>query len=362
MARNHWLTLGLTALLAIGAGALVQAAPALATDELAKIITEAKAPARFADHKANFSFGKETFSFKNGAEKTEFYTIKDGDKYIAVLHPGMIQLDMITFDPTKGVDKPGFKDYYSWGTLLGTRITVNCWAGGMGPTGKVSFDFKTTGSTLTLTTQQVWAGTKGVCDYVMTLSCDPVLGYVWNATTAYASDKPPTKVVKDKQGNESTKLETIEFFNWQVPVTAWTSRNNNPRWPAGWTHARKVFFRPDNKIVGFWLNPDSVDYCKYKRSDVKEGGFVAKLPGPDGWGVGLVHVQKAPYSTNNATCNMWADSHNLLKLPDQPDADGVYRAKAVWRFQAIPPEGVQAIMKVAEMDNIGKDKYCKDAP
>ncbi|MEI7767825.1 MAG: hypothetical protein WCJ97_10380 [Phycisphaerae bacterium] len=36
-----------------------------------------------------------------------------------------------------------------------------------------------------------------------------------------------------------------------------------------------------------------------------------------------------------------------------------------WRramVQAGQPEGVQAIMKVAEMDNIGKDKYCKDAP
>jgi len=317
-------------------------------DEAAKLVTATAAPARFADHKPKFSFATETIDFKAGDKKSiDFIMIKDGDKYVAALHPGMNQLDMITFNPTKTVEKPPFKDYYAWGTLLGVRITTAAWYPEMWASGKVSRDITVgdNGATLRLKTTQTWTGERnGDSTFDMTLRCDPVLGYVWDITTDLAIDKPFT--------NPKGEFLTPEFFNWQVRVTKMGRRNNQP-WPESWDHERTVFHRSDDKLVGFFMNPEANDRGPFKRTDVKEGGYVAKLPGPEGWGVALAHLEKGASAARNNTCNMWADSHNYLKLPKSPDADGKYRIAGKWRFQALPPETVKFNLDNAQWDRMG---------
>lgn len=320
---------------------------AQAQDEAVKLVQQVKPPARFASHTPRFSHGKETFVFTPGGkeQKQDFLVIKDGDKYVAVLHEGMAQLDMITFDPTKAPSKPPFQEYYSWGKLLGTRITTTPWYGGMSVCEEgVKYEFTGGGKTLTLTTTARWTkDRKAEAKYVLTLRCDPVLGYVWDIDSALSTSKGV---------NDKGQPDVIEFVNWQVKVTEMGQRNNQ-RWPVKWDHERTVFLNGQDKLVGFYINPEANDRSKFKRTEVKNGGYVAKLPGPEGWGTMFVHVDKAPFGCPNATCNMWADQHNSLRLPEKPDSDGMFRAKAKWRLQAIPPEAVQEILKKVEMDNLG---------
>ncbi len=319
-------------------------------DEAEKLVRACKAPARYLTHVAAFSAQQESFEFTaNGKTETRrFWTIKDGTHYVAVVEESMCQLDMITFSPTQAPDKPPFApDEYTWESLLGTRITTTPWYGDMRPTGDTrEFGFGGGGRTLTLTVKESWTKTRRAeSSCVMVLRVDPVLGYVWDIATALA-----TSVGTDAKGQP----DRIEFFNWQVKVTRLGRRNDRP-WPVAWTHERTVFHRSDDKLVGFYMNPDANGRGKYRRTEVKDGGYVAMLPDEDGWGVALVHREKSAASCGNATCDMWADSHNYLALPARPDADGVFRLAAKWRFQALPPEAVAEILRWVEMDELGHD-------
>jgi hypothetical protein len=334
-------------------GTLPPAAVVCRGDTLAGLTADVRPPRRFAAHAPAFSTARETFFFAHDGKEQEFWCIKDGGRYVAVLHEGMAQLDMITFDPAKTVAKPAFQSFYSWGTLLGTRILVSGWIGDWRVTGKLTLDFATAGETLLLKTEQSWPDRKGSCRYAMTLRVDPVAGYVWDIRTEYDTDRPATRKIK-RDGAEVEEFDLPQFFNWQVRVTGWTTRHGNPRWPAAWTHERTLFQRTDGKFVGFHNNPDAVDRSRFKRTEVMEGGFVAMGPDADGWGIALCHLKKTGFSTPNATCNMWADSHNLLKFKDAPDADGLYRVVADWRFQAVPPEVLARILAQTEMDLMGK--------
>ena len=300
-------------------------------------------------HAPKFTVAKETFSLQeNGQPKDQpFYVIRDNGKAVATLHEAMAQLDMITFDPTKTPDQPPFQAYYSWGKLLGTRITTTPWYGEMWPTGKVEYQFTTDEKTLTLKTTQIWSKDRNArSDYVMILSVDPKLGYVWDIQTSLETDKGV---------NAKGQPEQIEFFNYQVQVTKMGPHNNQKHWPIGWTHEKTVFFREDDKVVGFYINPLANDRSKFKKVKVKDGGYVAKLPAADGTGVALVHVEKGSAGCKNNTCNMWADQHNMLQLPEKPDADGKFRVKATWRFLGLPPEVVNGILAdVDEMDELGR--------
>lgn len=323
----------------------------LADDEAASLVSRCNAPARFADHVAAFTVARETFDFAQGQEKRiTFWVIRDGGRPVAALHPGMAQLDMISFDPTRTPEAgkaPPFADFYSWGTLLGSRINVAAWYPDMGPGGevKLSIAAEEDGKTVRLTTSQNWPQPlDGSATCAMNLRCDPVLGYVWTITTTLGFRHPKAR--------DNGEFIRPEIFNWQVRVTNW-GRRHNQRWPAAWDHERTVFALGGDKYVGFYMNPDANDRNKYENATVPDGGFVAKLPGPTGWGIALCHFDKGPATTSNATCNMWADQHNYLKLPTRPDDRGIYKADARWRWQALPPEVVDHILDRVEMDHTG---------
>jgi len=336
----------LSVLLATAALSAADSAP----DAIAALAERLAPPKRFVAHTPAFTVAKETFAFTAGDEKQiDFWVIRDGGAVVGVVHPGMNQLDLTTFRPGQAPTTPPFKDFYSWGTLLGTRITTAAWYGGMSASGKVAMTWSAGGSTLTLTTVQTWAeGPKGESRYEMVLSVDPVHGYRWDITTDFAVAEP----IRRGDGT----LENPEFFNWQVKVVEMGQRHNQ-RWPVAWVCDRKIFLNQDDKLVGIFLNPVAIDRSPIKRSQVREGGFVANLPDADGWGVALAHLEKQPYATKNATCNMWSDSHNFLKLPDTPDAQGRYAMHARWRFQALTPEEVTDIIARTTMDEMGRQEF-----
>lgn len=332
----------------MGAALLWAVGTDAAEDRAARLVAESKAPARYSGHRADFQVATESFEFvaDGKTDARTFRTIRDAGRYVAVLDESMGQLDMITFDPSKAPVRPPFApDRYTWATLLGTRITVTPWYGDMRSTSDDrKLVFSGGGESLTLTNTETWrTGRRATSEYVMTLRCDPVLGYVWDISTRLA-----TSVGTNAKG----EAERVEFFNWQVKTTH-MGRRHDKSWPDAWTHERTVFYREDDRLVGFYMNPEANDRSKFKRTPVKEGGYVAMLPGPDGWGVALAHLDKGGAGCNNATCNMWADQHNYLQFPAKPDAEGMYRVAARWRFQALPPEAVAVILKQVEMDDLG---------
>lgn len=337
----------MTTVAAVAGCVLMGGGAARGGDAVDALLAETACPARHAGYTPDFTWAREEFDLPESKEKRQaFLVIKDHDRYVAVLHEGMAQLDMIAFDPARTVAHPPFQGYYSWGKLLGTRILAACWYDGMGHSGRIAYEFTGGGSNLTLTTRQTWSGARtGESVYAMNLRCDPVLGYVWDMRTDMRI-KPPAR---DKSG----ALERPEFFNWQVRVTGWTRRHDNPRWPAAWTHERTVFLNREDRLVGFFMNPEANDRSRFKRTEVREGGFVAMLPDREGRGVALVHARKGAASTPNATCNMWADSHNYLTLSTQPDAQGFHTASGEWRFLELPAPAVTAILARVEMDNLG---------
>lgn len=317
-------------------------------DEAEKLVRDCKAPVRYAGHMPVFSAQQESFDFTADGKTAarQFWTIKDGPNYVAIVDEGICQLDMIAFDPARTTAKPPFApDGYTWESLLGTRITTTPWYGDMRPTGDArQFGFMGGGTSLALTVKETWTKVrKAESSCVMVLRADPVLGYVWDIDTTLS-----TSVGTDAKGQP----DRIEFFNWQVKVTR-MGRLHDQAWPVAWTHERTVFHRDDDTLVGFYMNPEANERGQYRRTRVKDGGYVAMLPDATGWGVALVHREKGSGSCGNATCNMWADSHNYLELPAQPDRDGRFRVAAKWRFQALPPEAVAGILKRVEMDATG---------
>jgi hypothetical protein len=320
-------------------------------DQVDQLLAEAAPPARFAGINSHFTVTRQSFAFSEGNDREHsFWVIRDHDRCVAVLHDRMWQLDIISFDPTRtppAGEPPSFKSFYSWGTLLGVRITAAAWYPHMYPSGRVAVEFSEPGDSLTITTVQTWPSPlDGSSTYAISLRCDPMLGYVWDMTTDFA--------VREPARNNKGEVIRPEFFNWQVGVTRWTQRHNQ-RWPAEWDHERTVFTAKDGRLVGFYLNPEANDRNRFIRTEVEDGGFVAKLPGPRGWGVALVHKDKASFSTPNSTCNMWGDQHNYLSLPESPDVDGMFRVRGAWRFLALPPEVVNHLLPRIEMDNTGRE-------
>ncbi len=344
-------TAPLVSLLAVSA--VISAAAAVEPDAVAVLAGKVQAADRFAGRTAAFTVADETFTI--GGKPQTFAVIRDQGKLVGIVHPGMHQLDMATFRPDRTATDPAFGPYYSWGTLLGTRITTAAWYGGMSASGTVASTWTVGGRTLTLTTTQTWAGPSplGSSRYVMTLSLDPRRGYVWDIATDLSVRGP----LRGKDGT----LEDPEFLNWQVK-TYEMGQFEGRRLPLAWHCDRTIFLNKDDKLVGFFLNPPGIDRSRFKRSEVREGGFVASLPDADGWGIALVHAEKAPFSRNNATCNMWSDSHNLLRLPKEPAADGTFAVRARWRFLALVPEEVADVIARTEMDDLGRSQYPSRLP
>ena len=307
--------------------------------------------ARFASHKPQFSVAKETIVFTEGDQKqVDFWVIRDAGLVVGVVHPGMNQLDMATFRPDQTQAKPAFQSFYSWGRLLGTRITTAAWYPDQSTSGTTELSWSAGGTTLTLNTVQRWStAPNGESRFAMTLSVDPIHGYHWDIVTDMTVAEP----LKNKEGKAIVPV----FLNWQVKVVEMGQYQDRKRWPLAWVCDRKVFLNSDDKLVGMYMNPLAIDRSPLKRTTVREGGFVAKLPDADGWGVALVHLEKQPFTTNNATCNMWADSHNMLKFPDQPNADGRFSVRGRWRFLALPPEEVTDIVARTTMNDMGRKEF-----
>ncbi|MEI7831834.1 MAG: hypothetical protein WCJ56_01360 [bacterium] len=345
------------------AGAFLLAAIAAWSTDIDNLVKSTGAPARFADHVANFSVSDEEFTFKeySGPQKRTYSVIKDGDKYVAVYDKDEPKLDMITFDPEKTSAIINMPNRYNWTTLLGTRLSTCIWYDGFSSSGDVKKNtFSGGGKTITLTCSEQWTrkpkmdkdgkpvlkadgtpettGRNATSDYVFTLRCDPILGYVWDISTRLVTD--------------DTSKKTPEMFNVQP------GRLADP-WPDKWNYDRTLFTPAgSDKIKGWWNNLKAADISDnngVQNFVIRDGGFVGFFTNKndEGWGVALEHTSFNRVKAYNATCNYWEDQHNIVAMP-APDANGKMTVDLRWRFLGTPPEITKAILDKTEVMDFGK--------
>jgi len=324
-----------TAALALATAVLSVICDAPGADEVDKLVRIVKPPARFVEHAPKFTLKRIPYKLKlNGTIVDRARTvITDGALRVAEYVPQVGKngiscgnLHMYEMAPTGGWNGPG-KPKRS------TRITTVPWLKCRIPDGYNSRTWKVTtdGKTVTIVDEQAW--TKDYqCEsrYVVTLACDPVLGYVVTEDIHYSSTRGRQIDRKGREGplrielcnmmpNHVTKHLTPRPVKWRYEYTLYTPANTD----------RYVAW------VNDWLYSDIADGQVFRN-----GGISAFLYDPDGWSQGLTRLNTGgtKITWTNATCNLLMDQHNDIVLPDKPDRTGRYVAVVRLRMVNLPPE------------------------
>ena len=341
------LTIAWVALFWLGVG------HAALADDLDTLVRQASPPQRFAQHTPNLQRREMTFAmneidhdaWKAGNYAAQpaptkviqqrFDVIMDGDRYVALYHPGMGQLDFITFDPTKASPTLTMPPRYHWGTMLGTRIQTIPWAYGWAPTGDTR-DIKWTGGEkeLVLTETQTWKNKKDGSPrarsvHAVSIKVDPVLGYVVEIDATYATREP------NKRSGELSNIVPkglSDPFNPQFDRLTFSEAGGSGF--VGWNN---------NCLIGEYTN-------RHHPIKVRDGGLLAWLRGDreaERWGVAVTRTNvdvDRPVKFMNPTCNVWLDQHNSVELSDRRDADGFFSGHVLFRIAAVPPEVAERLV------------------
>jgi hypothetical protein len=330
----------------LGMLALGLAMPAGA-DEVGDLIKELKVPARFAGHKAQFSVEQREFTFEqmNGPEKQNFWIIKDGSRYVAVVpftgfHGGTIYL--LTHDPAAAPTELKMPtERWHIDTAIGNSLRTDA----MLPTkdwgkGDVS-EWKVGEGTLTLVRKfngvaspDKWEDSKRKDVKIDTtntfvLRVDPVLGYVVDATWDTANNPAP--------GNHQ--------YCSLMPAGL-----SDP-WP-GREPGQRVVTCPNGKpgYVGHYENHAAIGMSggSFGGQGCRPGGFAAYLNETTGWSPMLALLAgTARYSI----CNVHADLDFIVPWPKElaADAEGMKRYQVAMRWGWLPPEITKHVWEKMEV-------------
>jgi hypothetical protein len=314
-----------------------------AADEVAAIVAEAKAPARFAGRTPAFRAETRAFTWVNpgGTENVTHTLIWDGAKLVGFYDPRMAQLDLIT-NPDDATDKPEFPTRYHWAWLFGARCSLGLWYDGQYISSQQNgLTVSGGGETITLTFTEQWTRKRkaeSTCTAVLRL--DPALGYAVTLTYRLSTD--------------DARKRTIEFCN-HVP-----GQMVSP-WPDRVRYDRTVMTpRGSDGVMGWWNNLPAADVSDNGRKlTVRDGGFLAYLPGRQdrakGWGVAMA-VLTANGTASSQTCNAWEDQHLSFDLPAKPGDDGRFVIDATLRMSGLPPEAAAEVGKRAVLDSFNGDR------
>lgn len=356
-------------------------------DELADLVAKVAPPERFKGHAAAFTAKEEEFEFQPFAEKAAgdgdrplsrslflgaaadkgkapdkgkggekdgpplpikatLWIVRDGPRVVAVYHPKASKLYLVASDPTTAGAKPDLPPAYAdsgqtFDGRLGVRLTTFPPCYGAAQTGEHTFAFTGGGSTITLTDTTRWADRKkaeAVC--VLTLRCDPALGYVVEGQVDLRTDAP-----KDEMG-KALDPELMNFFPDHVFM---------PKWPeARWRYAYLIYTPAGDgrqavagRYVG-WINDFSAaDRARGMR--LRSGGFTLYAADPAGAGPALAVTAAGGTQLKNDTGNLQYDQHYRATLPEKPDAEGIYRVRVRLRCATLPPQVVRHVTDRMEM-------------
>lgn len=334
---------GLLVLFILGGVGLFAASPAVG-DEIEDLLREVRPPARFADHVPRFDVEEREFTFHHAGGKIETPTwkvVRDGGHIVALITQGGIniidfrpgegpvELDMPTgrwhIDTLLGVTIPtgSFIPGSQWRNEQNTRVTLE----GVGTDrltltrgfdGTVESRDKKSGA---VTSQRVRVTN------TLVLRCDPVTGYVVDATYDAAAEHPP----KDYQ-----------FANLMAQGTY-------AMWPGEARSVRSAITRTDRE--GYWgyaHTLQAIDLSDNDRPTIRNGGFGTFLNEETGWSPTLT---LGGADARYVICNAHADQDFVALWPTDSSADegGLHHLTIRHRLLALPPEATRRVWDTMEV-------------
>lgn len=318
-------------LLALG---LLTARP-LHADELGVLLRSAHPAGRFTDHVPHFTISPREFTFQEvtGPQRRQLWVIQDADRYVGLYNPESSELDLISLSPTDAPRRLSLPTRYHRGTRLGTCVQTLPHADGWPAAGaRHHFDFRTDGTTVTLTEVRNWnAERHALAHQIVTLRCDPVAGYALDMTCQFSTNDPGTRYA-----------DLISIF---------PARIANP-WPDRWQYDRFLYTPGASaRLSGWWNNPVTAALTggAHQAFSVRNGGYIAWVSDAWGWGLALTRRSQKRLAFSNVTGGVWLEQHTRVALPDTPDVSGIYFVRALFHLQRVPPEAASAMLRQAEM-------------
>lgn len=306
-----------------------------APDELLDLALRSAAPARFAAWRPAFTVEDMPMSHLSpgGPVTSTWRVLRDHGLVIGFLSDKDRRWEMTTFIPGNGqADVPRTPRYHN-SNMVDTRIILGygqkpeTWA-------TPTLGVKIGADQVSLHYAALRADGGWRFTYDLRLRVDPVLGYV--SEIDFLDDRAEVK--------PGARVEFINHF----------SRGLTDVWPGQSTFDRTVVCRADRPgLIGWWNNLAGVELSDNGPKALRTGGFMAWLDGPGlGDGQGRAMAWLAGEHAFD-TCNCWADNHNQVIFPRQPDADGRWRATPRFRLSALPAEACALALREAAFDSFG---------
>ncbi len=312
-------------------GVALGAAPTVGADEVDDLVRKLKPKQRYADYDPNFHVVTRQFTFHHAGGKVQkkvYRLVMDGDKYVALLRTGDVNL--LAFTPDAASTKLSITTgRYHLDTLLGPVLTTNQFIQAkvyytlvgdldVNDTDKWVRDEKAHTLTLVRSTKTE----KREVTNRITFAVDPVHGYTVTAEYNVAFEAMPTKA---------------KFGAWAF------CPGNYPPWKKDALYDRTVYSPGNGRTdyVGWANNLVCMDRCD---SDAKsfcwrDQGFIAYLNPRTGWSPTRTRDDGCP-DVYMRLCNAHNDFHISIPLPKElpQDEQGRYLWSGTHRLLAMPPE------------------------
>ncbi len=305
----------------------------VAADEFDALVEKIDPPARFADHKPQFSVDRREFTFQHYQKKITwaFYVVMDHDRHVALIpeqgfHAGTIYVQ--DFRPThapKQLDMP--TERWHIDTARGCELQTQAYMpDDFGQTAaSFRFDVSKDKSRLTMVrhfkgtaTYNRWAHRDKQPQRVdatntFVFRVDPVLGYVIDGTYDIKAERFP------KRYQFTSVAQSGRYSVWPGEETCF----RNICTPIG-----------EEGYKGYYMNQPSIIRG---RLSCRDGGFAGYLNDETGWSfITTVDGGNAPIGV----CNAHADLDLTTVIPKdlQADSDGLKHWVQKHRALAAPPE------------------------
>jgi hypothetical protein len=302
-------------------------------DEVDQILDRLKPPARFQNHRPEFSVEKRdfTFDYLDGPRERPMFVVKDGKRHVALIPLAGGTIHLLAFDPAKApAELVVPRTRWRIETSPGAKLRTDAFIPSRPDSEDASYEFTPGGAALRLVRRfkgtasfDTWTHRSGGpirLDVTNTFvfRCDPVLGYVVEGT--FDSRVAPAP-------------KSFEYFSAAAEdiCNVW----------AGPDAPQRTVITPTYRegFEGYAMNFPSIDWSDNDRAKFRcrDGGFAAFLNRRTGWSPATTLVGA---EARLVVCNAHGDLDFVAEWPDdeRPGRDGLVRRVVRTRLLALPPE------------------------
>jgi hypothetical protein len=321
-------------------------------DEIDALAARLDPPARFAGHRPAWRVETRTFAFRHldkaapagdgRIETKDHQVVFDGERVVALLRSGDILLIARTPDsaptrlalPTERLHldnlpgpslptHPHVQSVKTHGSIYaadGSELPPDRW--------------ESDGTWLAYVRERRSPELTVVCRYIFTV--DPVYGYRIDAERSLDSAAPFTTTRPAKPPGAPTTEPGIQLGAGTFCPGCYVP------WDYAAIYHRTAYTPSAGGIRGWANNLVTMDRCDdldRRAFDWRDGGFIAYLPGPDGWSVCFTRRDGGGSTRKLSVCNAHNDFHiTIWSPPVTTGADGRHRLTYVHRLLSLPPE------------------------